>query len=125
MPLTVMLRPSPREVLGARDRIALLFMALASPLAGMMAIAGGGEAVRDAPTAVVFSPWTSAEQAFDRSLAAGHRVLRSGRTGFVVIVAPADGGQAPARRPAGALLLATLAGLAGCLDSADGRETRS
>lgn len=117
--------PARRGLLPGGDWIALSLIALASPLVGLMAAAGGGEAVRAAPTAIVFSPWTSAEQAFDRSLAAGHRVVRSGPLDFVVIVAPRDEGEAPAQRPEGALLLATLAGLAGCFDIADEREARS
>ena len=117
--------PARRGLLPGGDGIALSLIALASLLVGLMAAAGGGEAVRAAPTAIVFSPWTSAEQAFDRSLAAGHRVVRSGPLDFVVIVAPRDEGEAPAQRPAGALLLATLAGLAGCFDLADEREARS
>lgn len=116
--------PARRGLLPAGDGIALSLIALASPLVGLMA-AAGGEAVRAAPTAIVFSPWTSAEQAFDRSLAAGYRVVRSGPLDFVVIVAPREEGELPAQRPEGALLLATLAGLAGCFDLADEREARS
>lgn len=122
---TTLFRPSRREALSGRDGIGLSLIALASPFVVLIPLAVGGGSVRDEPTAIVFSPWISAEQASARSLAAGHRVLRSGRMGFVVIVAPPDDGHAPAQRPEGALLLATLAGLAGCLDVAGEREGRS
>lgn len=59
----------------------------------------------------MFAPWMSGEEAMARSLAAGMRVLRGGALPFVVIVARNE----EAERPAGALLMLRLDGLAGCL----------
>ena len=74
------------------------------------------------PRAIVFPPWLGAMQSVSLSLAAGHRVLRSGRLPSIVVVAPADmAGQTPPL-PQGAWFSFVLAGLAGCLDTADGAE---
>ncbi len=73
------------------------------------------------PFALVFPPWTSAKMASQTSFAAGFRVLRGGAWSFVTIVAAPDAGS-KARLPVTVLAL-KLAGLAGCLDPAGGRET--
>ncbi len=114
MPSTAVSRPSPSRALSARDRLVLLLVALASPLAIAAALPQAGADTR-VPVAILFSPWTSADDALALTLAAGHRVLRSGRASNVVVVAPADEGMA--NRPRGALLLVALTGLAGCLDA--------
>jgi hypothetical protein len=67
------------------------------------------------PVAIVFPPWIDGAEAVARSFAAGHRVLRSGRFGAIVVVAPTPNGQAPSL-PEGAWFSLVLAGLAGCLD---------
>jgi hypothetical protein len=74
------------------------------------------------PFALVFPPWTSAPAATEASFAAGFRVLRGGAWSFVTIVSAPDAGS-EGRLPATVLAL-KLSGLAGCLDSAGGRETR-
>lgn len=74
------------------------------------------------PSAIVFPPWTGAAEAVSLSLAAGHRVLRSGRLASIVVVAPAEPAGPAASLPRGAWFSLVLAGLAGCLDTADGAE---
>lgn len=64
------------------------------------------------PLAAIFPPWVSGEEAVARSLAAGGRILRQGAVPFVVVLAPEA-----ADRPAGALLMLRLDGLAGCIIS--------
>ncbi len=76
------------------------------------------------PVAIVFPPWTDGAEAVALSFAAGHRVLRSGRLGSVVVVAPTPGGQAPSL-PKGAWFSLVLAGLAGCLDNPGRTEASS
>ena len=68
-----------------------------------------------APLAAIFPPWISGREAVARSLAAGGRILRQGAVPFVVVLAPET-----AERPAGALLMLRLDGLAGCIISPGG-----
>lgn len=114
MPSTAVSRPSPSRALSARDRLALLCVALASPLAIAVALPQAGPGTQ-VPVAVIYPPWTQARDALALTLAAGHRVLRQGRAANVVVIAPSDEGMA--NRPSGALLLVALTGLAGCLDA--------
>ncbi len=74
------------------------------------------------PAAIIFPPWMGAAEAMSLSLAAGHRVLRSGRLSSIVVVAPAAPASAAPPLPQGAWLSLALAGLAGCLDAAAARE---
>lgn len=117
---TALSRPRLSRALSGRDRIALMLVALASPLAIMAALPQVAPDTRT-PVAILFPPWTTGQDALAQSLAAGHRVLRPGRAPFVVVVAPPDEGTVS--RPRGALLLVALAGLAGCFDApADDRS---
>lgn len=94
---------------------ALVVLVLLSTLVGAIASLPGAD-MPDRPLALVFPPWLSREEAIARSLAAGHAVLRSGISPFIVIVAPAGHGAIRPARPDGAWLMLALAGLAGCLD---------
>lgn len=114
MPSTAFSRPRLSRALSGRDRIALVLVALSSPLAVMAALPQAPPGTRT-PVAILFPPWTSGQDALAQSLASGHRVLRPGRVPYVVVVAPAEEGALS--RPRGALLQVALAGLAGCLDA--------
>lgn len=72
-----------------------------------------------APLAAIFPPWVSGEEAVARSLATGARILRQGAVPFVVVLAPET-----AARPAGALLMLRLDGLAGCIISPEAEASR-
>ncbi len=104
-----------RQALSAGERVALCLLFLASIVVAVAALPGASPAQR-APVAIVFPPWITGDEAMARSIDAGHLVLRSGRSAFIVIVA-ADAQAAPAHRPQGAILVLALAGLAGCLDA--------
>ena len=106
------IRRSGSQVLSACERAALGFMFVASIVVALAALPGTSPALRT-PVAIVFPPWISGAEAVARSIAAGHLVLRSGRSAFVVIAATAG---AEAGRPQGAVLVLALSGLAGCLD---------
>ncbi|KRE18194.1 hypothetical protein ASE63_03205 [Bosea sp. Root381] len=110
-----MMRSSRGATLSGRERAALALACLASIIVPLLALPGASLA-QPAPLAIVFPPWVSGEEAIARSLSAGHRVLRPGRTASIVVVAPADS-MAP-ERPGGAIMVLALAGLAGCLDAA-------
>jgi hypothetical protein len=75
-----------------------------------------------APLAVIFPPWVSGEEAVSRSLATGARLLRQGAVPFVVVLAPEA--NALAARPAGAMLVLRLDGLAGCIISSEAETNR-
>lgn len=108
--------PAPGDrALSARERAAVCILFVASIFVATAALPGASSAWRK-PSAIVFLPWVSGDEAVARSIAAGHRVLRSGRSGFIVIVA-ADAQAGLARRPDGAVMVLALAGLAGCLDA--------
>lgn len=104
-----------RQKLSAGERVALCLMFLASIVGAVAALPGASPAKRT-PVAIVFPPWITGDEAVTRSIDAGHLVLRSGRSAFIVIVA-ADADTASAHRPQGAILVLVLAGLAGCLDA--------
>lgn len=101
-------RPGARGRL--RDGLAIAALAAFSGLAALTGLPGP-EASRRQELAAVFPPWTGSAEAMASSLAAGMRVLRTGALPFVMIVAS----EPDAVRPAGALLLLRLDGLAGCL----------
>jgi len=103
------------QALSARERAAVCILFVASIFVAVAALPGASSG-RRTPAAIVFPPWISGDEAVGRSIAAGHLVLRSGRSGFIVIVAT-DGQAAPTHRPDGAVLVLALAGLAGCLDA--------
>lgn len=88
---------------------------------GLAAIASlpGPVAGPAAPLAVIFPPWVSGEEAVTRSLATGARLLRQGAVPFVVVLAPEA-----AVRPAGAVLMLRLDGLAGCIISSEAEASR-
>lgn len=94
-----------------RDGLAIAALITSSGLIALTGLPGRSDA-RSQELAAVFPPWTSSSEAAASSLAAGMRVLRSGALPFVMIVAA---GEDEAVRPAGALLLLRLEGLAGCL----------
>lgn len=81
---------------------------------GFLALASlpGPAAAPSAPLAAIFPPWISGGEAVARSLATGARIMRHGAVPFVVVLAPET-----AARPAGALLMLRLDGLAGCIIS--------
>ncbi|WP_108045036.1 hypothetical protein [Bosea sp. 124] len=99
-------------------------MSIVSVLVALVALPGETSARRE-PVAIVFPPWVSRDEAVARSLSAGYPVLRSGRSPFVVIAAPARTDAAPAARPQGAVMVLALAGLAGCLDAATADQAAS
>ncbi|HEV7260256.1 MAG TPA: hypothetical protein VGN82_20900 [Bosea sp. (in: a-proteobacteria)] len=111
----MMIQAPANRALSGRERAALCVMFLASLVIAPLALPGASPGQRE-PLAIVFPPWVSADEAITRSLSAGYPVLRSGRSSFVVIAAPVEA--ASAVRPQGAVLVLTLAGLAGCLDAA-------
>ncbi|GAU81246.1 hypothetical protein BIWAKO_01138 [Bosea sp. BIWAKO-01] len=99
-----------------RDALIIAIALVTVSLAAAFSLPRGSDEA--APSrAIVFSPWTTERDALSMTLAAGHRVLRSGIARFIVITAPsADPGIAQVK-PAGALLMLALSGLAGCLDA--------
>ena len=105
-----------------RDIGLIAGLALCSGLAALGSLPGpvGGTA---APLAVIFPPWVSAEEAVARSLATGARLLRQGAVPFVVVLAP-EAAAVPAARPAGAMLMLRLDGLAGCIISSKTEASR-
>lgn len=115
MEATITMRSSRPAPLSGRARVALALACLGSIVVPLLALPGAHSA-SPTPLAIVFPPWVSREDAIARSLSAGHRVLRSGRTAAIVIVAPAEA--AAPGRPAGAMMVLALSGLAGCLDAA-------
>jgi hypothetical protein len=104
----------PGRVRTLRDISLISAMAVCSGFAALASLPGAS-ASQPQPVAAVFAPWTSGEEAMARSLAAGARVLRLGAAPFVVVLAPEPDAAMPVARPAGALLLLRLDGLAGCL----------
>src|SRR5689334_21510429 len=67
--------------------------------------------------AVIYSPWTSREQAFDRTVGAGARFVRFGGPSFVVVAIP-DDRDYPARvRAAGAWLVVDPKVVTACLSA--------
>jgi hypothetical protein len=119
-----MMHPAPatphrlRPPAGWRDAALIMATVVASGAAALIGLPGPA-AGRAEPLAVVFAPWVPAGEAAARSIAAGHRIMRSGAASFVVVVAPPESaGEAPGR-PDGALLMLRLASLAGCLLAPD------
>jgi len=105
-----------------RDIGLIAGLAACSGLAALASLPGpvAGPAV---PLAVIFPPWVSGGEAVTRSLATGARLLRQGAVPFVVILAP-DAATMPAARPAGAMLVLRLDGLAGCIISSEAEASR-
>lgn len=66
--------------------------------------------------AVVFSPWTGAEQSFTRAVEAGGRFVRYGGYPFIAVVAPEAADYAARARENGAWLIADPRALAACFD---------
>lgn len=116
MHLTVFPRAPSSRSLSGRGFAALLVAAFASPVLAIAALPAATEADRT-PIAILYPPWTSAKDALQLSLSAGHRVLRTGRAAFIVVAAPPEPGLAPAGLPRGAWLALALSGLVGCLDA--------
>ncbi|KFC75482.1 hypothetical protein FG93_00502 [Bosea sp. LC85] len=121
----------PNEIPAAQGRGAMLRDALivaialvAVSLAAALSLPRGADFA--APSrAIVFSPWTSEQDALAMTLAAGHRVLRSGISRFIVITAPSVDPGIKQVKPQGALLMLALSGLAGCLDAPAPAEASS
>jgi hypothetical protein len=113
---------SRNQALSGFDRVVLSLICLVTGVAALASLPAAA-AMPGRPVAILFPPWISEQEAVTRSLVAGHRVLRPGRSSFVVIVAPADA--TSAAKPQGAVLMLTLAGLAGCLDVALAEENPS
>ncbi|HEY5797910.1 MAG TPA: hypothetical protein VIU82_23125 [Bosea sp. (in: a-proteobacteria)] len=109
----MMIQAPANRGLSGRERAALCLMFFASIFVALLALPGASPGQ---PLAIVFAPWVSADEAITRSLSAGYPVLRSGRSSFVVIAAPAEAAQVA--RPQGAVMVLALVGLAGCLDAA-------
>lgn len=89
---------------------------------GLLALASlpGPVAGPPVPLAAVFPPWVGSDEAVARSLATGARILRQGTVPFIVVLAPET-----TARPAGALLMLRLDGLAGCIISPEAEASRS
>ncbi len=68
-----------------------------------------------AGVAVLFAPWTSANDALARSVMAGASFVRFGGYPFIVIVTPDDAGYLSRARAAGAIFIADPQALAACL----------
>ncbi|KPF70942.1 hypothetical protein IP69_08440 [Bosea sp. AAP35] len=100
-----------------RACVGLALIGIGSTAFALAALPGSRAQAAGAPVAIVFPPWIAAEEAVARTLSAGHLVLRSGRLASIVIAAPTPSEERPAGRPAGALMLVALVGLAGCLDA--------
>lgn len=99
-----------------RDALIVGIALVTVSLAAVLSLPRGADEA--APSrAIVFSPWTSERDALAMTLAAGHRVLRSGVARFIVITAPSADPGIEQAKPEGALLMLALSGLAGCLDS--------
>ncbi|RXT55783.1 hypothetical protein B6S44_06700 [Bosea sp. Tri-44] len=105
-----------------RDIGLIIGLAVCSGLAALASLPGS-VAGPAAPLAVIFPPWVSGEEAVARSLATGSRLLRQGAVPFVVVLAP-EAGMVPAARPAGAVLMLRLDGLAGCIISSEAEANR-
>lgn len=71
--------------------------------------------------AVLFAPWTSAEDAMARTVEAGGRFVRFGGPVFVTVAVPDDAGYPARIRAAGAWLVADPQALAACLSPFAGR----
>lgn len=110
--------PRSRRLRQWRDIGLIAGLALCS---GLLALASlpGPAAGPSAPLAAIFPPWMSGDEAVARSLATGARIVRQGSVPFVVVLASET-----AVRPAGALLMLRLDGLAGCIISSEA-ETSS
>jgi len=65
--------------------------------------------------AVIFAPWTTAEETMVRSVRSGSRFVRFGAFDFIAVVEPSDASRANVLRESGAWLLADPAALAACL----------
>lgn len=70
-----------------------------------------------AGVAVLFTPWTGANDTLTRSVAAGARFVRYGGYPFVAVVMPDDAGYPSRMLAAGAILVADPRALAACLPS--------
>lgn len=97
-----------------RDGAIVALVLLSTLMAAVASLPAAGASGQ--PFALIFPPWLSRDEAIARSLAAGHVVLRSGASPFIVVAAPATAGAATPARPEGAWLILALTGLAGCLD---------
>ncbi len=104
-----------------RDLVLVTGAIIATSLTVVLSLPSA-HADRPRPIALIFPPWTSAQDAVARSLAAGHAVLRSGASPFIVIAASQGEGGVASARPEGALLMLALDGLAGCLDAGTARD---
>lgn len=110
-----------RQLRQWRDIGLIAGLALCSSLVTLASLPGPATGPA-APLAVIFPPWITGEEAVSRSLAAGGRLLRQGAVPFVVVLAPEA--NAPTARPAGAMLVLRLDGLAGCIISSDAEASR-
>jgi hypothetical protein len=94
----------------------LLILSTAS-LAALIGAASIGFASREPGrgVAVVFAPWTSAEQSMTQAVEAGARFVRFGGVPFVAVTMPDDAGYSARVRGAGAWFVADPDGLFACL----------
>ncbi|MGO4667122.1 hypothetical protein [Bosea sp. 2RAB26] len=107
-----------------RDALIIVIALVAVSLAAALSLPRGSDDA--APSrAIVFSPWTSERDALAMTMAAGHRVLRSGIAHFIVITAPSVDPGVKQAKPKGALLMLALSGLAGCLDARSSADASS
>jgi hypothetical protein len=112
---------SSRQLRQWRDIGLITGLALCSGVVTLASLPGPA-AGPAAPLAVIFPPWVSGEEAVSRSLATGARLLRQGAVPFVVVLAPEA--NTLAARPAGAMLVLRLDGLAGCIISSEAETNR-
>jgi hypothetical protein len=108
--------PSASEKPVRRYAIDLALLVLLSA-AAFVAAAVTALAPRDPASgvAVVFAPWTGADVALSRSVAARARFVRFGGASFIVIVIPDDAGYQDRVLNAGAWLVLDPQALAACL----------
>jgi hypothetical protein len=69
----------------------------------------------DAPIAVIFPPWWSAERAFTAAASAGGAIVREGAWSNILVVKSTDAGFVERLHAAGAWLLLNPQALAACL----------
>ena len=75
--------------------------------------------------AVIYSPWTTADDAFRRAVQGGARFVRYGGAPFIVVVMP-EAPDYPARvRAGGALMIADPQALAACFSAVSLGQARS
>jgi hypothetical protein len=98
-------------------RLSDFFLIAALCAASFAAVLRFGSLPRDpmSGVAVVFAPWTTADQTFTRAVTAGARFVRFGAFDFIAIVKPDDPGYVGRVLSDQAILVVDPQVLAGCL----------